>query len=167
MKKIVCLWVIMLFSVSVAIGQRSKKPVPVSKFNQAETAWGIFLPKFRLAIRAKDYELVKAMMAKDIACSSKEWFEAKERGEHDLREVCISYWKTSKKGFANDLDWNDLQVILNRYVQKIEKEARGVTRSITYAKKYNDCSNDDLFAAFIFSSGSWFLKSFEHGECGD
>jgi hypothetical protein len=170
MKRIAYLCLILLCSVSfvfvqISKGQTRRKRPAVKKLDpqiaEAEKSWKIFFPKFQKAVKTRNYDLVKEMLVENIFCGVKENYDDSFEGK-DLRDVCINYWREE----SEDLKWKDLEVVLFRFVQPIEKYDR-IVRDVSLAKIIDNCSSNDVFAGFVFHQNTWYLEKFQHAECAD
>lgn len=162
-RKAYCLATLLFCCGSVAIAQKSKKPVvrtpaAVSQFAEAEKAWLPFWNNFRKAVKERDKNSLKAMISKNFECF--EWSECKCEKYPDKRDIFFCETRETARRLDIKFDWwEELDWIFFKprfgttKVEQIQEIDGQILRSVEYR-------NDGYrFAEFVYQQdGQWYFQ---------
>ena len=168
MKRIFCLCVILLCSISIIFAQggsgrtNTKKPVIKKKVNselvKAEKDWSPFWDNFKATLRKHDKNSFKELISKNYQCYCEG--ECAESNFHDKRDsfFCIAQnWD----GWWKGIDWVLGKEIREVRIEKIKKEGVKITRTVEEVNLEASPT-----AIFDYQNGKWYLLAYidAHGE---
>ena len=162
MKRIVCLWVILLCSISFAFAQggrgrtsQTKKPVVKiidPQIAEAEKAWIPFWTKFTTAIKNRDKETLKMMIDENYEGNFCDYEPTDKKGGF----FCAG-WDKINKDFFNKVPF-DSRYVLSK-IDKMELDD-GIQIYRSWDSKNSEWGG---YSFYYKSDGKWYLAKFIFG----
>jgi hypothetical protein len=148
--------------VALSLGLLLPQAAAAQRAGAAERAWGPFFRTFRAAVKRRDREALRRMMARDFYYHSS---GGDENGDEDTRDEALDFWAETRVS-----GWEALEKVLaagavpnTAMRQPGSRRPSRVAPPIANDRRAIQSNSFEYYAVFEFRGGRWYCTIFT--EC--